>query len=107
MLKNNNFTSKIFMVKGGKKIKIKFYFIFVNFLRGGHGKCPKINFNFNFVLFLRGELEKQVIIKVWHYNCKLLIYSYFKPCPGLNLPCANVGAIKPFCLFSLFCHFFQ
>jgi hypothetical protein len=67
MLKKINLTSKIFMVEGGKKIKIKFYFIFVNFLRGGHRKCPKINFYFyfHFVVFLRGRLKKQVIIKVW------------------------------------------
>jgi hypothetical protein len=60
------------MVEGGKKNKNNFfffffnlYFIFVNFLRGGHGKCPKINFYFHFVVCLRGGLEKQVIIKVW------------------------------------------
>jgi hypothetical protein len=55
------------MVEGGKKIKFSFYFIFVNFVRGGHGKCPKINFYFyfHFVVFLRGGLEKQAKIKVW------------------------------------------
>jgi hypothetical protein len=45
MLNKINLTSKIFMVEGGEKIKIKFYF--------------------HFVVFLRGGLEKQVIIKVW------------------------------------------
>jgi hypothetical protein len=58
----------------------------VNFLRGGHRKCPKINFYFyfHFVVFLRGGLEKQVIIKVWpkHYATHLQRLYWPLPLPS-------------------------
>jgi hypothetical protein len=39
MLKKINLTSKIFMVEGGKKIKIKFHFC--EFSEEGTGNAPK------------------------------------------------------------------